>query len=122
MKNKIDLGMQDSMGLSNPMPMIREEPRVHYPTLCYSGPNEVELPEEGTATIRFKVTRKVEETRNGKEWYQVEMEVQCLCDVSDAGGPDKMFKSSSKDTEDALDKLAKEKMAEEEDDEDEDEE
>lgn len=106
-EGKINLGMEDSFGPCC-APMQMNESRVHYPVVHYSGPEELELPDDGTARVRFKVIRKVEETRDGKEYYQCELELHWISDVKEAGeGGGPMFKSSAKDTEDALDALAR---------------
>lgn len=101
---EINLGSEALKGPCCAMQQAQESP-VHYPTIHIEHAEEIDLPTTGTATVRFKVIRKVEETRDGKDWYQCDIEVQSLSDVKSAEGG-AMFKSSGKDTEDALDKLA----------------
>lgn len=122
--NEIHLGMDD-MGCCNPIGAPMQESKIRYPVVHYEGPAEIELPEEGTAKVHFHVIRTVEERKAGKDWYQCDIELHWLSDVKKAEGVKEvggtMFKSSAKETEDALDKLAKEKMAEEDEDDDEEE-
>jgi len=122
-EGKINLGMEDSLGPCCVQGPPMSESKVRYPVIHYSGPEELDLPDEGTARVRFKVIRTVEESRDGKEFYQCELELHWISDVKEAGeGGGPMFKSSAKDTEDALDSLARKKLSEQEDEEDEEDE
>lgn len=60
-----------------------ERGRKHYPTLCISCDDEIDIPESGTAVIKF---RKVEDTENTRDpedpKYRYELEVQGI-DIKD---------------------------------------
>jgi hypothetical protein len=106
--DKIDLGvgMDEKYGsLGSPVEVRPPENRTVYPQFHYSGPKELELPDEGCMTIHFKKTSETSATRqDGKHWYECSIEVRQICDVED-NEPDA---PSRRDTsaEDALDMLA----------------
>ena len=105
MKN-IDLAM-DYGGPMEPMPM--KAPEKHYPSFTYDGSTELDLPDSGVMTIRFKEIRREESSRNGVERYSCTVEVQQIISVKpDAEPPAKTDKSAS----DALDELMAAKEAE----------
>lgn len=81
-----------------------------YPSFRYSGPEELDLPDEGTMEVKFKKVSETSSTRpSGKRWYECCIEVQCICEVES----DEPNSPTSRDTsaEDALDTLAKELSA-----------
>lgn len=83
----------------------------HYPSFHYSGPKELDLPDEGEMTIRFKKVSSSKNESNGKTHHSCTVEVLKIVSVSEAEAEP----VREKKTEEALDDLAKEKMAEKED-------
>lgn len=105
MNTPIDLGHKMDQGLcSAPEPV--NPARKWYPSFNYSGSEELDLPKEGTMTIKFCVTREVEEKRDGKEHYSCEIEVKEILEVEgeeEVGAPTK----SGTEAGVALDDLAR---------------
>ena len=91
--------------------------RPNYPELRFEGPEELNLPETGKITLEYKLVREVSEDNSSGHWYICNLEIRKIVDVK---GSDKPAAPSSRDTstEDALDKLAKDKQAEGDDSED----
>lgn len=75
----IDLEMKSCCGL---VPVKASEDG-YYPTFHYSGDKELELPDEGTMTIRFKKVSSEERKANGKEFYSCTIEV---CEITSVDG------------------------------------
>lgn len=77
-----------------------------YPTFTYSGKKELDLPDEGEMTIKFK---KVSETssvnKDGTHFYECRIEVCCICDVDDDDEDNAPAHGSDKSVSDILDKL-----------------
>lgn len=87
-----------------------------YPSFHYAGTKELELPDEGEMTIKFRKRSETSSTdKNGKHFYECDIEVQSICEVegeeTDDGDEENEneteapYKSGTKDTEDALDKI-----------------
>lgn len=113
MSDKIDLGISDKdqygdMGMGSPTSpgsFGRDSGKQRYPSFHYSGPEELELPDEGEMTIAFKKTSETSRTRrDGSRWYECDIEVCCICDVEDDEEGDDDSEVSAGD---ALDVLAK---------------
>lgn len=96
-------------GLGSPCCNTSQEDSINYPHFYIEGTKDLELPKSGTATIKFRLISETEEHRKDKESYRYELEVVAIGDVKSGGGS----RSSTKDTEDALDALAKEASDEE---------
>jgi hypothetical protein len=78
-----------------------------YPTIHYCGPEELDLPQEGTMKVGFfkkSETSKVD-SKTGKHWYECDIEVRCICEVED-GEPDEPT-HRDKSAEEALDEIAR---------------
>jgi hypothetical protein len=105
MHTPIDLGRESEFPgqLSNPVSPSTDTQR-YYPEFQYSGDKELDLPKEGTMTIRYCVTREVEEKRNGKDWYQCTVEVKEILSVE--GEKDDMPTKRDTSASDALDAIA----------------
>jgi len=89
------------------------EKELHYPSLYLEWEDDYELPESGTLTVTFK--RRSETNRKdakGKTSQSVELEILSIEDV-EKGKVEK--KSARKESEEAIDKLAKEAGDEDED-------
>lgn len=105
----IDLGVspKEQYGdMATPMMAKDEMPEKVYPRFHYSGPVELELPDEGTMEIEFckkSETSRVKE--DGKHWYECDIEVKSICEVE---GEEEVEPPTRRDTsaEDALDALA----------------
>lgn len=106
MSKEIDLGRESEYGPGGPISVNSSRDKVFYPEFHYAGPNELDLPKEGTMTIKFCVTREVEETRGDKDWYQCDIQVEKILSVKG----EKDIRPSKRDmsAEDALDALARE--------------
>jgi len=109
--DKIDLGVsQKDLGCCQPVEISSspsEKERIEYPAFHYSGPVDLDLPENFEATVCLK---KISETSrvksDGKHWYECCIEVHSLEDVEDQDEV-KQPTSRNNDAETALDTLAK---------------
>lgn len=116
MDTEIDLGVKDSerygdmkMAVSAPM-SGSDKSEKSYPSFHYSGPMELELPDEGMMEIHFVKRSETSSVRkDGKHWYECDIEVRCICEVEDAEEDDQPTPPSTRDrsAEDALDEIAK---------------
>ncbi len=80
MKTPIDLKQKDEFG--SPITMGGDIPRESYPDFRVSGDEELDIPDEGTMTIRYCVTRESSEKRGDKEHYSCTIEVKSIEKVS----------------------------------------
>ena len=56
-----------------------DEKKVHYPTLYFPSPTELDIPEEGEAVISFRRVEQAENTRNPDDpKYRYELEVKSI--------------------------------------------
>jgi len=80
-----------------------------YPTFHYEGKEDLDLPEEGEMTIKFrKVSSTSSVNKKGEHRYACTIEVQSVCDVEGEEEPDEMYSAgSSKESGDALDEIRK---------------
>ena len=104
----IDLGRKPETCSECPAPVPSKPPTpdVYYPTLYLSNIEGLsDLPEEGTATVRFKVRSRTVSERN-KEGKKTSVDLDILS-LSEISGP-KKSKSSREESEEALKKLAEE--------------
>lgn len=97
------------------MPTKVDEDAVHYPSLYIDSEGKLDIPEEGTMTIKFKkVSSSTNKPREGKEQHSCTIDVMEISDIKGGKG-----KSKDKDEEssgDALDRVKKEVESEKEDD------
>lgn len=85
----------------------KTEPVKHYPTIHYEGPEDLNLPDEGEMTVKYKVVETTESERNGKKTYRCTIEIQSIEEVNE-GDDDDANEAPSKNYDDAssaLDKL-----------------
>ncbi len=83
---KYDLGQKHD-GPCAPVGELSTESKVHYPSLYFTHDEPVNLPDEGTAVIKFRKIESSENTRDPDDpKYRCEIEVQSI-DVK--GGSDK---------------------------------
>jgi len=117
MKINVDLGQKgpDSPMLASSKPS--DEP--YYPSFHYDGDEPLNLPKEGTMVVKYIVRSETESNRDGKDHYSCTIDVKSIVSAegSDKASPGKSY---TKDTEDALDKLAEERSGKTEKDEGED--
>jgi hypothetical protein len=107
MKINFDLAQKDMMCC--PQGATRDD-STSYPSFHYSGDEELELPDSGTMTIRFKKSGSSESTDSkGKERYSCTIDVQEIVSVEAGSGK----KSAARESEDALDAIAKKRYEEE---------
>jgi len=80
----IDLGVSSKEQYGGP-PSTGEPSETVFPSFHYSGPKELDLPEEGEMTVKFKKRRETYSKRSdGTPWYECDIEVCCICDVEDS--------------------------------------
>jgi hypothetical protein len=95
---------QEGYGLATPSDP--SEPR--YPVLHYCGDEDLDLPQDGTMTVKFHVKRETSEVdrKTGKHSYDCDIEILSIEKVKgeDVQAP----ASSGNDAEDALDKIREE--------------
>lgn len=92
----INLGRKWDSSCCCPSPAKDMEESVHYPSLYIETGEALELPENGTMTVKFQVTRR-EESGTDKKRYCVNVDVIQITDVK-AGA-----KKKEKSGEEALD-------------------
>lgn len=87
-----------------------------YPNFHYEGAKELDLPDEGEMTIKFRKTSETSSVdKSGKHFYSCTIEVQSICDVE--GGEvddDAPAHGSDKSVSDLLDSLMEKHMKEKE--------
>lgn len=77
-----------------------------FPSFHYEGSEELDIPEEGTMTIRYKQTREVSEHKVGKpHWYECDVTV---LEIVSTKGESKAPARSGSEAADALDRLMSE--------------
>lgn len=81
-----------------------------YPVFHYAGTKELDLPEEGEMTIKFRKKREASEPgKNGaKDFYECDIEVKSICDVDGKDSDDDVqppARGSDKGVSDILDGL-----------------
>lgn len=70
---KYDLGVPNKYNEPPLEPMKQgDEPTKHYPTLFVEGV-EMDLPEEGTAVVKYRLTRETEDYKRKKCNYDIEI-------------------------------------------------
>lgn len=109
MDNEIDLGVSPKesgiMPLTEAIPLENKMPEKTYPHFHYSGPKELELPDEGEMTICFKKTSETSSTRSdGSHWYECCIEVHTIKEVESEEPDEPTHRDRS--AEEALDTLA----------------
>jgi hypothetical protein len=79
--SEIDLGVsaKDKYEISSPTEMGKEKV---YPCFHYCGPVELDLPDEGEMTIRFRKKREASSVEeDGSHWYECDIEVRKMLGV-----------------------------------------
>lgn len=110
-KLNIKLGTPMSELTPTPMPEMGED-KKHYPMLHIASDESLDLPKEGTMTIRYKkVAREEREDSDGDMHYHCDIQVHEIVDAYAEENPDAKPGNKNSDTEEALDGLMKEKRA-----------
>lgn len=92
---------------ASPTSVGEHNDRITFPCFHYEGPEELDIPEEGTMTIRYKQTREVSEHKVGKpHWYECDVTV---LEIVSTKGEAKSPARSGSEAADALDKLMSER-------------
>lgn len=86
--------------------LVNRSPSESFPTIHFSGPEELGLPKSGKMEVEFKVTREVESETKGKHWYECSVEVRKILKVEETRDERPSKRDTS--TEDNLDRLASE--------------
>lgn len=81
-----------------------------YPVIHYSGTEEIKIPAHGNMLVHYCVTRVVQTTTKAGERYECDIQIKKV--VSAEEEKDESPTKKNSDTEDALDKLARERMDE----------
>lgn len=106
-KLNIDLGKSEGE-YASPITSPHSSSEKYYPRFSYTGDKELGLPKEGTMVIRFReVASSEREKRDGGDEYTCEIEVREIVSVEGEKEVEAPSKSGAKETEDALDNLAK---------------
>lgn len=102
-KVNIDLSEKDSP-CCTPQPCDPE--RKYYPSIYYHGKKSLDLPKEGTMTVRFhKRSESSSENDQGEVRYTCEIEIQEIIEVEGEGEAEPPYKSQTAGSESALDAL-----------------
>lgn len=104
MKMNIDLGT----GGEESVPATKSKPsEKYYPTITYSGDEEMTLPEEGEMKVEFRKVRSSSTTReDGKTTYDCTLEIRKIIGLDvDAGDVTPPASNKHKDAGSALDAL-----------------
>jgi len=98
---KLNYGYPENKSLS---PLVSSE-EAQFPTLHYEGSDDLDLPQDGTMTVRYHVKRETSEVdrKTGKHHYCCDIEILSIEKVKgeDAVAPAK----SGSEAADALDRL-----------------
>jgi len=109
---EISLEMDDYMGAMVAGPSSDKPREPDYPTFHYDGKKELDLPDEGEMTIKFrKVSSTSSVNKSGEHRYACTIEVQSICDVEGADDEDNApAHGSDKSVSDLLDSLMEKAM------------
>lgn len=107
----INLGMKSKYpGMPHAERTTEDSDKVHYPSLYLNGV-EVDLPDGGEITLKFKKLSETKSTRDGKTDFSCELEIHEIVGVKARSKK----KAPRDESEDALDKLREEGKYGEED-------
>jgi hypothetical protein len=113
MSDEISLAMDDYMGgmVTGPSPTSGKPRDPDYPTFHYDGKKELDLPDEGEMTIKFrKVSSTSSVNKEGEHRYACTIEVRSVCDVEGESDDESPAHGSDKSVSDLLDSLMKKAM------------
>lgn len=108
-----EVSLAEKSGVAGVMAMAQTEPgeNEYYPRVTLRETGGIKLPDEGEITLKFKKVRSEEELVNGKKQYRCTLDLVSILDIEDTS-VEEPASNKSKESEDALDKIRKEKMAE----------
>lgn len=118
MKVNIDLSEPRMEGCCAPLTMSQPNDKRDYPTFTYSkqGDDKYEFPEEGTMTVRFRKSYEATSTNEeGESKHSCTFELHEIVSVTASESSNDLPKNRGKETEDALDSLAKARKGSKED-------
>lgn len=105
MSDEISLAMEGygpELALSSPS----KDREPDYPSFHYDGKKELDLPDEGEMTIKFrKVSSTSSVNKAGEHRYACTIEVRSICDVEDGDEDDSPAHGSDRSVSDLLDSL-----------------
>jgi len=107
----IDLGSGGPSDCCSDTP-LKSEPSKYYPSVHYNGDEELNIPDEGEMTIRYKKTasgHNVDST--GKKHYNCTIEVREITGT-ESGEVSAPAKNLSSEAGDSLDRLRRERVKE----------
>jgi len=81
------------------------EPEKYYPTIHYSGSEELNIPKEGEMTIRYKKTSSGHSDHNGKTTYNCTIEVREIVGIEKVEAEEQVKLGT--DASNALDAIAR---------------
>lgn len=84
-----------------------------YPSFHFEGPEELHIPAHGTMVVHYCLKKVVQTTVAGGEWYECDIQVKRI--ISAEEEKDDSPTKKNDETENALDKLARERLMEDED-------
>jgi hypothetical protein len=86
----IDLGQKNDYSSPAVAVSVEKEPKVSYPSLYFTCDKEYDIPDTGTATIKFRKVEDSENVRDPKDpKYRYELEIQGIeIDGMDEGDDD----------------------------------
>jgi hypothetical protein len=110
----IKLGSTEN-GSSLSMAAVKDTPSEHFPTLHISSKEELDLPDKGVMLVKYrKVRSSSDKPANGEPLYSCTFDIKEIVAVtgkdSDEDEVESPAKNRSKETEDALDAILREKM------------
>lgn len=111
----VDKNLAMEMGKNQLSPMVEgsgQDAQPMYPSFHYEGPEEIKIPAHGNMTVHYCVTRVRQTTTNSGEWYECDIQIKRI--ISAEEEKDDSPTKKNDDTENALDKLARERMDEDE--------
>ena len=84
-----------------------QDTKEYYPELTYVSEYELDIPDDGVMTVRYRTVRQSDEVRNGKHRHSCTVEITDILSAKEENGSKAPAKSGN-ETRDALDKLAEE--------------
>jgi hypothetical protein len=115
---KVDKSLAMNYGESAPLSVSGrvDSPEESFPTIHYSGDEEIKIPAHGNMLVHYAVTRVVQTTTKAGERYECDIQIKRVISAEpEVNEPSKRLDEAG----DALDKLAAERMAEDDGDEEE---
>lgn len=107
----LGVNQKDLYGSDGPLSVTSQgkpESKEVFPSFHYSGPKELDLPDEGKMEIHFCKTSETSRTKpDGSHWYECTIEVKCFGDVESEEDEGDEDEGPGTDAERALDTIAR---------------